>query len=356
LSTWNKEVFGNLFRRKRKLWARIEGLQRRLATGAPRYLLKLERKLRSELDQTLDQIAMLWFQKAREDQIRDGDRNTKYFHTATIIRRRFNQINAIKDGDGMWCTDSSKIKQLLVAHFRTLFCDDTSGQPVLRTHTVAFLNLAQPFIQTLEEPFTKNDILFALKGMQQFKAPGPDGFHAFFFQRYWHIVEEDVCQVVLQVLSGHPMPCGLNDTFITLIPKVPNPNQVTQFRPIGLCNVVYKVITKCIVNKLKRVLPVLISPFQSSFVPGRQITDNVIVMQEVLHSMRRKTGCKGWMTIKLDLEKAYERLRWDFIHETLLKMNLPGPLVEVIMNCVSSCTLNILWNGEPSEQFKPTRG
>jgi len=131
LSTWNKEVFGNLFKRKRTLWARIEGLQRRLNMGAPRYLLKLERKLRLELNQTLAQIAMLWFQKSREDQIRDGDRNTKYFHTATIIRRRLNHVHAIKDGTGEWHTDPSMIKQLFVAHFRALFSEDNSGQSVL---------------------------------------------------------------------------------------------------------------------------------------------------------------------------------------------------------------------------------
>ena len=162
--------------------------------------------------------------------------------------------------------------------------------------------------------------------------------------------------MVLPVLSGHPLPSALNDTFITLIPKVPNPETVTQFRPIGLCNVTYKLITKCLVNRLKKVLPDLISPIQSSFVPGRQITDNVIVMQEVLHSMRRKTGGKGWMAIKLDLEKAYDRLRWAFIQDTLVRMHLPGRLVEVIMHCITSCSLNILWNGVPSGAFRPSRG
>ena len=103
-------------------------------------------------------------------------------------------------------------------------------------------------------------------------------------------------------------------------------------------------------------LPQLISPIESSFVPGCQITDNVIVMQEVLHSMRRKTGSKGWMAIKLDLEKAYDRLRWDFINETLISMRLPDQLIKVIMSCVSSCTLNILRNGEPTETFQSTRG
>ena len=118
----------------------------------------------------------------------------------------------------------------------------------------------------------------------------------------------------------------------------------------------YKLITKCIVNRLKRVLPELISPFQSSFIPGRQITDNIIIMQELLHSMRRKAGAKGWMAIKLDLEKAYDRVRWTFLHETLSQMHLPRNLVEVIMRCVSSSSLSVLWNGEHTSYFKPSRG
>jgi len=188
------------------------------------------------------------------------------------------KLCTIKDEDEMWCTNPSRIKQLLVTHFLTLFSEETTHPETVRISTAAFPGLKQSLVQVLEAPFTKEDIWIALKGMQPFKALGPDGFHAFFFQRYWRTVEEDVCQVVLQVSRSHPMPWGLNDTFITLIPKVLNPERVTQFRPIGLCNVVYKVISKCIVNKLKRLLPDLISPMQSSFVLGRQITDNVIVM------------------------------------------------------------------------------
>lgn len=150
-------------------------------------------------------------------------------------------------------------------------------------------------------PFTPTDIHEALKDMGPLKVPGPDGFQAFFFHRY-------CCETVLKVLKGRQLPDGLNDTFITLIPKVPNPAKVTQLRPIGLCNVTYKLITKCIVNRLKCALPELISPLQASFIPGRQISDNIIIMKELLHTMRRKTGAKGWMAIKLHLKKAYDQL------------------------------------------------
>ena len=117
----------------------------------------------------------------------------------------------------------------------------------------------------------------------------------------------------------------------------------------------YKLITKCLVNRLKYVLPDIISPMLS-FISGRQITDNIIIMQEILHSMRRKSGSKGWMAIKIDLEKAYDRLKWTFIRDTLSKVKLPSNLVEVIMSCITSSSLSIFWNGEPTDYFKPSRG
>ena len=103
-------------------------------------------------------------------------------------------------------------------------------------------------------------------------------------------------------------------------------------------------------------LPYLISPFQSSFVLGRQIIDDVVVMQEVLHLMRSKSGVKGWMAIKQDLGKAYDCLWWEFIQDTLSKKKIPAHLIGVTMHCISSCSLNILWNGEPTGSFSSTRG
>lgn len=114
--------------------------------------------------------------------------------------------------------------------------------------------------------------------------------------------------MVMDVLKGKGLSNSLNDTFLVLIPKVDAPQSAKEFRPISLCNVAYKLVTKVMVQRLKIVLPRLISPTQCSYVPGRQITDNIVIFQEVLHSMRNKQGKQAYMAIKIDLEKAYDRL------------------------------------------------
>lgn len=93
---------------------------------------------------------------------------------------------------------------------------------------------------------------------------------------------------------------------------------------------------------LKAILPGLIGPHQMSFVPGRHSIENIVVAQEIIHSMRRKTGNRGQTAIKVDLEKAYDRLSWDFIQDTLLEAGLPTDFVHITMNCITTAQMNVL--------------
>lgn len=121
--------------------------------------------------------------------------------------------------------------------------------------------------------------------MGPFKALGSDGYHAIFFQKNWSIVGNSICNFYLQVLNEKHSTREFNKILIVLIPKVENPERVNQLRPISLCNVTYKLITKSIVNRIKVLLPDIISPYQSSFVPCRYIIENVVLVQEIIHSM-----------------------------------------------------------------------
>lgn len=129
--------------------------------------------------------------------------------------------------------------------------------------------------------------------MPPLKAPGVDGFHVIFYQSQWQVVGPSVCKVVKEVFGGTPIPKELNGTLLVLIPKTNNPTSLKMFRPISLSSVVYKTITKIVTNKLKEVLPRLIGPNQTSFIPGRHITENIVIAQEVIHFMRKKKGKSG---------------------------------------------------------------
>ena len=117
-------------------------------------------------------------------------------------------------------------------------------------------------------------------------APGPDGMSPIFYKLFWHIVGKDVTEVVLNALNSGFVPDSLNTTFITLIPKIKDPKKVSNFRLISLCNVVYKLIAKVLVNHLKLILPYVVSDSQSAFLSGRLITDNVLVAFETLHYLK----------------------------------------------------------------------
>ena len=161
---------------------------------------------------------------------------------------------------------------------------------------------------------------------------------------------------VFKVFHSSTMPPHLNETFITLIPKHPGADCLASFRPISLCNTIYKVVTKIIVKRLRPLLPNLISPLQIAFILGRMGLDNMIIAQELIHTMTLKKGRTGFMAIKIDLEKAYDRLEWHFIMDVLELYRLPPSLIKLIMSCVSSSSISVLLNGGKLEPFHPFRG
>lgn len=162
--------------------------------------------------------------------------------------------------------------------------------------------------------FTEQEIADALFQIGPIKAPGPDGFPARFFQRNWDAIKKDVVSAVKSFFETSIMREGVNDTAIVLIPKVDQPMELKDFRPISLCNVIYKIVSKCLVNRLRPILDELVSQNQSAFVPGRMITDNALLAFECFHFIQRnKNANKAACAYKLDLSKAYDRVDWVFL-------------------------------------------
>jgi hypothetical protein len=166
-----------------------------------------------------------------------------------------------------------------------------------------------------------------------------------------------VGKAVLDFLNFGVFDSSLNSNHIVLIPKIKNSSRITDYRPISLCNVLYKLMLKVLANRMKRMLNSIISPNQCAFLPGRLITDNVIVAFEALHSMNNRfKGRKGYMVLKLDMSKAYDRVEWDFLELLMRKIRFAERWVDLIMTRVRIVSYSILINGSPYGHIHPTRG
>ncbi|XVF22870.1 hypothetical protein REPUB_Repub12eG0208500 [Reevesia pubescens] len=353
---WNQLCFGNIFRRKRHLQARIQGTQKALEQAPNPFLFELEKKLLADYEQTLLQEEVLWFQKSRSQWIQFGDKNTNFFHTSTIIRRRKNKISALKDSDNIWCYDQDDLKRLVITHFQAVYTTEpvnTNFEELL--HMPSFRFNDQQINSLMHLP-DDDEILLVLSSMSPFKSPGPDGYQAAFYQRNWDVVSSSVCSFVRSAFINGCFDENVSKVLISLIPKVDHPKTLSQLRPISLCNVSVKLISKIIVSRLRPFLGDIIHPTQSSFVHGRSSTDNIVVLQEAVHSLNKMKGAKGGLIMKVDLEKAYDRVNWDFLRWVLMDLGLPSSLIALIMYCITSTTMSILWNGDTTDAFKPTRG
>ena len=197
----------------------------------------------------------------------------------------------------------------------------------------------------------------APKQMHLTKALGPDGMSAIFFQKYWDVIGNDITCTVLNVLNSNMPIVDINRTNITLIRKTNNLSQMTDFRLISLSNVVYKLVSKVLANCVKIILPQIISENQSAFLSERFITDNVLIAFELMHYLdHKKEGKENFMTVKLDMSKAYNRVKWGFIKKVIEKMGFHEKWINLIMQCISIVSYSVIINGAVHGCIYPTRG
>lgn len=194
--------------------------------------------------------------------------------------------------------------------------------------------------------------MWAIKGD---KAPGPDGFSADFFHNNWEIVGSDIIQAVKLFFETGILPRQWNCTALTLFPKTASPNSIREYRPIACCNVVYKCVTKVLANRLQSVLPSIISPFQSAFVKGRSIMDNILLMHEIVKNYHKEGGIPR-CAIKMDLMKAYDSVDWGFLLDVMRVMDFPSKYISWVEACVTSPMFSIVINGELQGFFSREKG
>lgn len=189
-----------------------------------------------------------------------------------------------------------------------------------------------------------------------FKAPGVDGICAIFFHSQSQEIKTSVFKLINEVYLNSKHIEKINQTLLILIPKVNSPESMKHLRLIGLCNVIFKIVSKIMCNRLKTVMAKLVAPNQCSFIQGRHSLDNIVIAQEIIHNMRHMKGKKGFVVVKVDIETVYDRIEWDFLENTLTDIGFSKKTVDILMVCVKTCHMQVLWNGEASREYKPTRG
>jgi hypothetical protein len=156
---------------------------------------------------------------------------------------------------------------------------------------------------------------FTVEDVKQALESGLDGMLAIFYKHFWGVLGEKI--------NGGDIPVGWNETIIAPIPKVKCPERMIELRLISLCNVLYKIVSKVLANRVKKILPTIISPNQSAFVPRRLIPDNMLIAYELTHYMcNKRRGAEGWTAVKLDMSKVYDRVEWSFLGAMMARLGL----------------------------------
>ncbi|XP_074318689.1 uncharacterized protein LOC141655512 [Silene latifolia] len=274
--------------------------------------------VRSNVVEYSKNLASYWRQRAKISWAMDGDTCSKYFFNWVKTRAGRNFIMGIKSNEHGWLFDHKDIEEAFVAHYRHIY-------------KLNVLNVDFDDYMTKHQQFFNVDKIFLSEDDKDS------------IERPYSKKEGDVLKAVLQVLNTGGVLEEMNKTFIALVPKCPSPERVEQYRPISLCNVIMKIVTKCIANRLKKFMGALVGPFQNAFVPGRSISDNILIAHEMIHKVSSSSvGNNARMALKADMSKAYDWMKWNFIEATLFKMGFPKKVIDLIMKCISTVSMKFL--------------
>ncbi|KAK2658719.1 hypothetical protein Ddye_005252 [Dipteronia dyeriana] len=276
---------------------------------------------------------------------------TLALQTEEDFLRQKSRVQWLKAGDR-----DTHVKSEAIRHFQNILgCSMPSRHGSRSLRNVIEKQISNDQADYMSREVTNDEIHKACFSLHPNKAPGPDGFNAHFFKKTWHIVGDDVINVIQEFFHSGLLLKELNATILALVPKVPNPSKMTDFRPITCCNTLYKIIAKIIANRIKPCLPDIISPSQSAFVAGRRIGDSILLVQELMRDYHKDAG-RPKLALKVDLMKAFDRVDWGFLLDTLASFHFLLKVINWIKVCLTTPKFSISINGELAGFFSGKRG
>ncbi|GJU35720.1 RNA-directed DNA polymerase, eukaryota, reverse transcriptase zinc-binding domain protein, partial [Tanacetum coccineum] len=293
-------------------------------------------------------------QKSKIEWLSEGDSNSKYFHNVVKGRINRGRISVVEDMCGIPHFGLS-VGDQFVNHFQSVLGQSSKVLPIYNTDTLFSKKLSEGDALYMIRDVSDDEVKRALFDIDNNKAPGPDGYSSQFFKVSWDVVGKEFCKAVKEFFISGKLLKEVNSTVISLVPKLSTPRKVSDYRSIACCNVVYKCIRKIMVNRIKGCLDTLVDQNQSAFIPSRQISDNVLLSQELLRGYHRKRGYAR-CAFKVDIQKAYDSVEWSFLRNCLSNFGFHSTMIKWIMECISSTSFSININGDLKGFFKGKRG
>ncbi|KAH0751395.1 hypothetical protein KY285_004543 [Solanum tuberosum] len=307
--------------------------------------------LAMEFEEVAKQEEIAWRQRSRIQWLKKGDKNTKFFHRVATAHKRFNSIDTLVV-EGNSISDPEDIKGEIINFYQKLYTEIEEWRPEFKLQGLE--TISEEERDWLQTHFEEAEVLKCIKSCASDKAPGPDGFPMCFFQSFWEVLKFDFMNAVNHFHEKHEFERRLNATYVVLIPKKPGATELRDFRPISLIGGVYKIFAKLLAERVKKVISKLVNKHQMAFIQGRQILDAALIASECVDT-RIKGETPGIMC-KLDIEKAYDHVNWDFLINILRQMGFGEKWLKWIGFCIKTVRFSILINGEPAGFFPSERG
>ncbi|KAJ3685147.1 hypothetical protein LUZ61_014311 [Rhynchospora tenuis] len=315
-------------------------------------------ELQVQYNRCLLSVEAYWAQRSRIRWAVLGDRNTSFFHATVASRRRRNSITSLLGPNSQVITDPALIRKAFVEHYKGIFSTNNSAAShVFDTEFIAglpevsYVERQMLAAQPSDEEITK--IVFAI---HPDRASGPDGLNGKIVQHYWALFKPYIIQTVRLFFETGQLDPALARSNVVLIPKIDDPKEVTDYRPVSVCNFIYKVISKLLSARMRVIMSKLVGSNQCAFVPGRIISDNILLLREIMHSFASSAFPKQAFCFKCDLSKAFDRMEWHFVVRVLQLYGFPPAFISWVMGCVTSASFAILFNGSTDGFITPTRG
>lgn len=360
LKTLNRENFSKIQERVKETYCLLQLVQVRALEDPTTETFAEEQALNLKW-QFLRQIEECFFlQKSRINWLKEGDLNTTFLHRVWLTRASFNAIRSFLLIFDALLTDPLEMSDHAVAHFKAVLGPDGPLPLLLYTPSDWFQSLTQ-FRCSLQQQQrmllmpTTEEITKLMFSLNPNKAPGPDGLTSAFFKGAWSVIGVEVVTSIIIFFNSGFLPKATNSTILSLVPKFPDASMIAEYRPIACLNTIYKVISRLLVHRLKPILSGLILPNQTAFVEGRLLLENTVLASELVNGYHKTKGARR-ITIKVDIEKAFDTLTWDFLFAALRSFNLPPPLLNLLRACVCTTNFTVGYNGVVNGYFKGKRG